>query len=73
DNSLLAVRDINHKYIVVGKNKRKRNKNSRDFAWNLCGCSLVVLFFSCGKSGSREKDGGDRKLCQSAVLNLHPL
>ena len=26
DNSLLAVRDINHKYSVVGENKRNQGK-----------------------------------------------
>ena len=35
--------------------------------------SLSVLFFLRRKSGSREKNGGDCKLCESAVLNLHPL
>ena len=40
---------------------------------NLCGCSLSVLFLPYGKSGSRRKNGRDRKLCESAVLHLHPL
>ena len=41
--------------------------------WNLCGISFSVLFLSCGESGSREKNGRDCKLCQSAVFHLHPL
>ena len=34
---------------------------------------LSVLFLPRRKSGSREKNGGDCKLCESAVLHLHPL
>ena len=30
DNSLLAVRDINHKYIVVGKYLQSSNLRMRD-------------------------------------------
>ena len=31
--------------------------------WILCGCSLSVLFLPYRESGSRKKNGGDRKLC----------
>ena len=52
---------------------KEANPADRRSDWNLCGCSLFVLFFSCGKNGSREKNGGDCKLCESAVFHLHPL
>ena len=39
------------------------------FDWNLCGCSLSVLFLPRRKSRSREKNGGDCKLCESAVFH----
>ena len=53
--------------------KRKTNPAARWYDWNLCGSSLSVLFLSCGENGSREKNGRDCKLCQSAVFHLHPL
>ena len=53
--------------------KRKTNPAARRSAWNLCGGSLLVLFLPRRKSGSREKNGGDCKLCESAVFHLHPL
>ena len=47
---------------VKEKEKRKTNPAVRWSDWNLCGISFSVLFLSCGKSGSREKNGRDCKL-----------
>ena len=58
---------------VKEKEKRKTNPAIRWSDCNLCGCSFSVLFLSCGEGGSREKNGRDCKLCQSAVFHLHPL
>ena len=58
---------------VKEKEKRKTNPAARRSDWNLCGCSLPVLFLSRRKIGSREKNGGDCKLCESAMFHLHPL
>ena len=44
-----------------------------NLAWNLCGGSFPDLFLSCGKSGSRRKNGRDCKLCESAVFHLYSL
>ena len=71
--------DDPEKYLEVDdlgyqeKEKRKTNPAARWYDWNLCGSSLSVLFLSCGENGSREKNGGDCKLCESAVFHLHPL
>ena len=54
------------------KEKRKTDPAVRRSDWSLCGCSLSVLFLPRRKSRSREKNGGDCKLCESAVLHLHP-
>ena len=57
--------------------KRKTKEKRIQLVGGLIGICVAVVslvyFFSCGKSGSREKDGRDCKLCQSAVLNLYPL
>ena len=58
---------------VKEKEKRKTNPSARWSDWNLCSCSRSVLFFPCRKGGSRRKNGGDYKLCKSAVFHLHPL
>ena len=58
---------------VKEKEKRKTNPAAGWSDWNLCGCSLSVLFLPRRKRGSREKNGGDCKLCESAVLHLHSL
>ena len=58
---------------VKEKEKRKTNPAARRSDRNLCSCSLSVLFLPRRKSRSREKNGGDCKLCESAVFHLHPL
>ena len=58
---------------VKEKEKRKTNPAARWSDRNLCSCSLSVLFLPRRKSRSREKNGGDCKLCESAVFHLHPL
>ena len=55
------------------KEKRKTNPAARWSDWNLRGSSLSVLFLPRRKSGSREKNGRDCKLCESAVFHLHSL
>ena len=52
---------------------RKTDPAARRSDRNLCSCSLSVLFLPRRKSRSREKNGGDCKLCESAVFHLHPL
>ena len=58
---------------VKEKEKRKTNPAAERSDRNLRGCSLSVLFLPRRKRGSREKNSGDCKLCESAVLHLHSL
>ena len=57
--------------------KRRTKEKRFQLAGGLLGICVAVVslfyFFHARKSGSREKNGGDCKLCQGAVLNLHPL
>ena len=57
--------------------KRKTKGKRIQLLGGLLGICVAVVslfyFVLRRKSGSREKTGGDRKLCESAVLNLHPL
>ena len=57
--------------------KRKKKEKRIQVVGSLIGICVAVVslfyFFPRRKSGSREKNGGDCKLCQSAVLHLHPL
>ena len=48
---------------------RKTDPAARRSDRNLCSCSLSVLFLPRRKSRSREKNGGDCKLCESAVFH----
>ena len=48
---------------------RKTDPADRRSDRNLCSCSLSVLFLPRRKSRSREKNGGDCKLCESAVFH----
>ncbi len=40
---------------IKRKEKEKTNPSARWSDWNLCSCSLSVLFFPCGKGGSRRR------------------
>ena len=73
DLDILDIHPMKKLKKLQEKNERKTDPGGRWSAWDPCGCSRSVLFFPCGKGGSRETDGGDCKLCQSAVLHLHPL
>ena len=60
DNSLLDVRDINHKYIVVGGIKRMKmnrtNTTSRLLALLLIAL-MVLSLAACGTKGGDKMDG----------------
>ena len=57
--------------------KRKTKGKRIQLVGGLIGICVAVVsllyFFSCGEIGCREKNGGDCKLCENTVLNLHPL
>ena len=57
--------------------KKKKKEKRIQLLGGLIGICVAVVslfyFFHAEKAGSREKNGGDCKLCESAVLHLHPL
>ena len=58
---------------IKGKMKGKQIQVVGGLLGLFVAASALFYFFHAEKGGSREKDGGDCKLCQSAVLYLYPL
>ena len=57
--------------------KRKKKEKRIQLLGGLIGICVAVVslfyFFHAEKAEAEEKNGGDCKLCQSAVFHLHPL